>query len=543
MATRRETIEYVLNLHGAEATRELKGVERAAKGAEAGLTGATRQLKDASRAARNISPALGKVSGALAGMGSPAGVAAVGLAALGVAAVAVGVQFVELITRSQELYDDLEAFRELDGFMPGVDAQTIASIEQTQASVDAVSTALKSVAVVALVEFGPAIRTGAELLIAFTLAVSDMATQAAEMVERFTAWHDTLGPLERTLVGMATGGLADGVATLGRLNRGLEDVDGATGDYLARARQLIGVQTQVNRAIRDGAAAAEDLEKFMDFEFRLQQQGPGTAGWRQEFEAEAASAEATRAQKTAETRQMFGAAGMVMTGDVMGGFSEMAALAGPIGAGVSAGVEGLVAIGQKGADQISADLQSFQDDLMAGIEALPEVVTEALPDLITGLVEAAPEIGVALAQAWWALMRAQLVDLPLAIAEGVGRAMANLWDRIKAFIERLRDEGLGVFRGDRDWQDRVKLAGRIGLAVGTLGASEVAIRGGQAAYEGATSRGAAPGMTFGGSRQPNVQVNVQTWTMSPDILEETTRQAQAVYGEGGLRSSGIYGGG
>ncbi len=91
------------------------------------------------------------------------------------------------------------------------------------------------------------------------------------------------------------------------------------------------------------------------------------------------------------------------------------------GLGVAgAAVSGLQFIGEQGAEGIRDTLEGVKDALLAGLEALPELIGNVLPQfavslvstLIPALVEAAP-----------ALFEALLTELPVAIAQALGEVL------------------------------------------------------------------------------------------------------------------------
>lgn len=146
------------------------------------------------------------------------------------------------------------------------------------------------------------------------------------------------------------------------------------------------------------------------------------------------------------------------------------AAADPIGAAVTTAVQGLMAIGALGAEGVEKKLDEQADNLVAGIEALPDIFGEVLPSVLDGLVEklpsviieAIPDLVAGISRMNRALLRAFVIDLPVAIWKGMGQALVNWWESIKGWIEskmpgggvRERAAGLrervgGLFTGDR----------------------------------------------------------------------------------------------
>ncbi len=141
----------------------------------------------------------------------------------------------------------------------------------------------------------------------------------------------------------------------------------------------------------------------------------------EQMQATAAEAEATRLQRLEGLQTGIGAAGQIFQGDIGGGVSSIAGAAGMAGLGVAgAAVSGLQFIGEQGAEGIRDTLEGVKDALLAGLEALPELIGNVLPQfavslvstLIPALVEAAP-----------ALFEALLTELPVAIAQALGEVL------------------------------------------------------------------------------------------------------------------------
>jgi len=136
-----------------------------------------------------------------------------------------------------------------------------------------------------------------------------------------------------------------------------------------------------------------------------------------QFETSAAMAEATRAGRLETVQTAIAVSRQVLSGDLGGGLSSIAAARELPGLGVAgAAVSGLQFIGEQGADGIRETLDGVKDGLIAALEALPELIGEVLPqfaislvsELIPALIESAPE-----------LFKALLIDLPLAIAKAL----------------------------------------------------------------------------------------------------------------------------
>jgi len=141
-------------------------------------------------------------------------------------------------------------------------------------------------------------------------------------------------------------------------------------------------------------------------------------------EAIAATAE-RRAARIEGVQTGISAAGQVLAGDVGGAISTGAGATGAATLGaVGAAVGGLQQIGAAGAEGIEDQLNQFRKQLIAGVEALPELIGEVLPQfavdlvatLIPALIEAGPEI-----------LKSLLIELPQTLAEAIGEVFREIF--------------------------------------------------------------------------------------------------------------------
>ena len=188
---------------------------------------------------------------------------------------------------------------------------------------------------------------------------------------------------------------------------------------------------------------------------------------------------------------------------VSSAFPAMAgAVAGPVGAAVSQSVDLLVQLGQTGAKGVVDNLNKFGTDLIAGLEALPELMSRVIPDfvavfipeLIEALIRAAPEMFMANMRSSFDMIKFAIWDLPVTLAERIGEVVADWWERASEFFQNLftlQWREAGIIDPDKTMGDRAKTTGRVALGVATLGISELAIKMGQAFKDGA-------GMATGG---------------------------------------------
>ena len=137
---------------------------------------------------------------------------------------------------------------------------------------------------------------------------------------------------------------------------------------------------------------------------------------------------ATRERRAARIEGVqtgIGIAGQVIGGDLGGGISAGAGAAGlaTLGA-VGAGVSAVQTIGATGVEGIEDQLEQTREDLIAGLEALPELIGEVLPQfavdlvstLIPALIEAGPE-----------LFKAILIELPVTLAKAIGEVFRDIF--------------------------------------------------------------------------------------------------------------------
>lgn len=104
-------------------------------------------------------------------------------------------------------------------------------------------------------------------------------------------------------------------------------------------------------------------------------------------------------------------------GDMSGALAGL----GPAGAIVG----GLQTIGKMGAEGVGDQLDGIKDAMIGALEALPEILSEVIPEFAVGL---ATEFVPRLVESLPAIIKAAIVDLPLAIAQGIIGAL-NPWDR------------------------------------------------------------------------------------------------------------------
>lgn len=155
---------------------------------------------------------------------------------------------------------------------------------------------------------------------------------------------------------------------------------------------------------------------------------------------------------------ILGGLGGLAQGDALGGMTSLLSMAGPVGMGVGAGLGTLQSIGDMGAGGVRDQLEGFTDAIIAGLQELPEILGEVIPDFVGSLVS---ELIPALIEASPAITKALAIDLPI----GIAKALVGLPVRIL--------KGLGESIGNFGRSKAGKTIGRVAAGIGTLGISEV----------------------------------------------------------------------
>lgn len=283
---------------------------------------------------------------------------------------------------------------------------------------------------------------------------------------------------------------------------------------LATAR---GGTTDATRAKIDAEQAELDaINKLIDSNFGLDLAATQAELAQQEvsaaFEDITAAIERTgaAAESTAEKMARLGRTGRVdvmglmgggtsalgvLGGDLLGGLSML----GPQGAAIAGLVGGLQSIGAKGAGGVSDEVNGLFSDLTTGIEALPEILGEVLPDafaegvpaLVDALVQAAPELAIASVRAQAELVRTLLLELPSMLGEALGEALREWWLDASSFFR----DPLGSLMGasENTLLERAQNTAadilRVVAGVATFGGSELLYGLANGASGGAVQRG------------------------------------------------------
>lgn len=158
-------------------------------------------------------------------------------------------------------------------------------------------------------------------------------------------------------------------------------------------------------------------------------------------EQQAAEMEARRMAGLGTGAQALQAAGGGASG--MLSFAGAAAGPGSVAGPIVGAIQGLGALGQMGAEKFREDLKEFINNVITGlVEVLPEIIGEvplavidALPELITGALQALPKI-----------LARQFITLPISIAKGAGLALREIWETMKKWLsnalEKISPKGI-----------------------------------------------------------------------------------------------------
>jgi len=236
------------------------------------------------------------------------------------------------------------------------------------------------------------------------------------------------------------------------------------------------------------------------------------------------------------------AATSAVTGDVTGAITggmtlaggSAAAAAGPVGMVLSA----LTSIGSMGgADGVEDAMAEWGQNLLDGIEALPEIVGKVIPEFIVGMVESLPAVIIeaipALIGAQGKAFRKLFVELPFYFAKGVWDGLTAWWDKVRSWVENLfslAKDG-GVVDQTKSWLNDVT-GGRVFEQGGFVDRTGLAMvhAGEQVVPAGSTANAAqASRMGVGGG----VTVQVNTAVLDPDTIPALVRLINEQLGDYG----------
>ena len=190
--------------------------------------------------------------------------------------------------------------------------------------------------------------------------------------------------------------------------------------------------------------------------------------------AEAEARDANFAQLGADLSMV---GGMMAGGDLVG----MLGMAGPQGAAIAGGLQGLEMLGNSSPEEIEAQARGQIEAIERGLEMLPAILGDVLPDVI---IDAVPALTLALIEAFPKLIAAQAemfarltVELPIEFGKAMLEALFGWWEQIKDFFKP------GGDFSEKTTGEKALLAGRVTLALATMGLSEAAIFAGKKAKQ------------------------------------------------------------
>ena len=239
--------------------------------------------------------ALGQSVAALA---TPLGAGTAAAVAMTAAVTGLAAGMVAAVFAADDFIDDLKELQGLEGFelLP---AEQVEAIENVNASLDAIGAIAKQATVVLAGEFAPAMEQAAVAVVALNLAMLDGLRQVADAVDLFQVLGDAMidglmGPIDLVVAGLAgmvkalalvaeaagqdelAGKLTDATTAMAQLRKQLTtaglleaasltiDLADSTGNYSARARELIGTLDELDATQTSVKASTQDLGAEID---------------------------------------------------------------------------------------------------------------------------------------------------------------------------------------------------------------------------------------------------------------------------------------
>ena len=239
--------------------------------------------------------ALGQSVAALA---TPLGAGTAAAVAMTAAVTGLAAGMVAAVFAADDFIDDLKELQGLEGFelLP---AEQVEAIENVNASLDAIGAIAKQATVVLAGEFAPAMEQAAVAVVALNLAMLDGLRQVADAVDLFQVLGDAMidglmGPIDLVVSGLAgmvkalalvaeaagqdelAGKLTDATTAMAQLRKQLTtaklleaasltiDLADSTGNYSARARELIGTLDELDATQTSVKASTQDLGAEID---------------------------------------------------------------------------------------------------------------------------------------------------------------------------------------------------------------------------------------------------------------------------------------
>lgn len=527
---------------------------------------------------------LSGIVGALGGLavaGGPAtlAIAAVagGLVAGGIAAAVFSAGVADATANARQYSAELEGIQGLGDVFSPVPEETLQSLERSSQATGALKSTVQAISLAFANEFAPEIEAASLLVVALGLAVADFARSGIEKIRAFMQSIETMGPIAQKVFGFVTMGVADQIKEIAE---GLEDGAVKTDSYIGRAQALVGSMKATKEATEGTTEAIKDQGKELDLlgiaaaEFNadhggrddsilgsnpqqeaqsfLSSLGVGNGaispvdqaqldqmrlltdltrglitGDQYQAGVEAINATLETSSEITGKRRLsadqigsgLSAAGTVASGDIMG----IASMAGPVGVGIGALMSGIVSLGETGTSQIVEELESFHEDLLKGLEILPEMFSEVIPDFAEALTTTLPPALLAmlpaLFKAIWDLVNPVSI-VNGGLIEGLDiPVISDVAGKVSDGIDAIQDWRSSLFGDKRDRGGHIGKPGYYFLHPG----EEVIRSNGQA------SQRARAGMSGGGA---GVNIRLEPPSMFPFLY-----QLQRATGPGGLREA------
>jgi uncharacterized protein YajQ (UPF0234 family) len=285
-----------------------KSNKAAAKESEKAAEEAERALKGLYELSGGSGEQMEKLSAVLSALQNPAVLGAVAVTAVGTAAVGSVAGVVALVAAAEDLAEELEPLQEIEGF--GVTPEQLASIHAANSALEGVVSIGKQGALTLGAEFAPAVEQAATVVLKLGLIGMDAFNAFAEgdsilrqvggfmgdklvklilaPVSSLMRLIDTMGSLAGALgadeisaklkqvsddYDAFTRGVADSAVDFyfDAAAEGVQKLDKATGNYDARAQELIGTLTKIRTADKEAEKAAKDHAAALETAAKLVQ--------------------------------------------------------------------------------------------------------------------------------------------------------------------------------------------------------------------------------------------------------------------------------
>jgi len=310
--TEKEAKEAVRQLRKSFLTAE-KAAKKAAKVQGKSFKKAAKEIDESAEKTgeglKRMAQAVGGKTGEMAGrvealgqsvaaLATPLGAGTAAAVAMTAAVTGLAAGMVAAVFAADDFIDDLKELQGLEGFelLP---AEQVEAIENVNASLDAIGAIAKQATVVLAGEFAPAMEQAAVAVVALNLAMLDGIRQVADAVDLFQVLGDAMidglmGPIDLVVAGLAgmvkalalvaeaagqdelAGKLTDATTAMAQLRKQIStaglleaarltiDLADSTGNYSARARELIGSLEELDATQTSVKASTQDLSAEID---------------------------------------------------------------------------------------------------------------------------------------------------------------------------------------------------------------------------------------------------------------------------------------